>query len=190
MNGRSTTKLKREQLVIGSLLVKFQDMFSKDDNHLGHTHLIKHEIDTGDSKLIKLPPRRMPMAFAGEDLAALQKLKDQGSIRPSSPWAEPLVMVRKKDGSVRLCVDYRQLNFSIRKDAFQIPGTQECLDALEGAKLFSTLDITSAYIQIPVHEEDIRRQLSYQNMGCMSSLPCPSGSAMPLLPSRGSWKWR
>ena len=151
-------KTEEERAIIGSLLVKFQDMFSKDDNDLGRTHLIEHEIDTGDTKPIKLPPRRMPMAFAGEDLAALQKLKDQGSIRPSSsPWAAPLVLVRKKDGSDRPCVDYRRLNFSTRKDAFPIPRTQDCLDALEGAKLFPTLDITSAYNQIPVREEDIAK---------------------------------
>ena len=156
---RSTThKTEEEKAAIRALLIRFQHMFSKDDNDLGRTHLIEHEIDTGDTKPVKLPPRRMPLAFAGEDLTALQKLKAQGTIRPSSsPWVAPLVLVHKKDGSVRPCVDYRRLNFSTCKDAFPIPRTQDCLDALEGAKLFSTLDITSAYNQIPVREEDIAK---------------------------------
>ena len=152
-----TRQREREKKALGNLLWQFQQVFSKDDNDLGRTHLVEHEIDTGDSKPIKIPPRRMPLAFAGEDQAALQKLQAQGSVTPSSPWAAPLVLVRKKDVSVRPCVDLRRLNLATRKDSFPFPRTQDCLDALEGARVFSTLDITSPYNQIPVWEQDIAK---------------------------------
>ena len=145
-----------EKEVIGRLLIEYEAVFSKHDNDLGPTNLYEHAIDTGDAKPVKLPPKRVPLAFAGEDKTALERLHEQGTIRPScSPWVAPLVLVRKKDGSVRPCLDFRQLNLLTKKDAWPIPRTQDCLDALEGSTLFSTLDITCAYNQIPVREEDI-----------------------------------
>ena len=116
----------------------------------------------------------MPLAFAGEDQAALQKLQDQGSVRPSSsPWAAPLVLVRKKDGSVRPYVDFRRLNLTTRKDSFPIPRTQDCLDALEGANVFSTLDITSAYNQI--REQDIPKTAFISKYGLFEFTTMPFG---------------
>lgn len=73
---------------------------------------------------------------------------------PSSPYASPIVLVRKKDGSLRMCVDYRQLNSKTRKDAFPLPHIEESLDALTGACWFSTLDLASGYNQVPVAESD------------------------------------
>ena len=162
--------------MIAGLLHDFQCVFSKDENDLGYTHLVEHEIDTGDAKPVKVPPRRMPLAFAGEDLNAIQKLQAQGTIRPSSsPWAAPLVLVRKREGSVRPCVDFRALNSRTKKDAFPIPKTQDCLDALEGASLFSTLDITSAYNQIPVRAEDIAKTAFVSKYGLFEFTTMPFG---------------
>ena len=141
---------------IAALLERFSGVFSKNSEDLGLTHLTEHAIDTGDARPFKQPPHRVPAAFAGEDKKAIQKLQRQGVIRPStSPWASPIVLVHKKDGSVRFCTDYRRLNQCTRKDAFPIPRTEDCLDAVAGASLFSTMDITSAYHQIPVHQGDI-----------------------------------
>ena len=73
----------------------------------------------------------------------------------NSPWVSPIVIVRKKSGQIRPCVDYRKVNDLTRKDAYPLPRTQECLDALAGSAIFSTLDMTSGYNQIPVKKEDI-----------------------------------
>ena len=169
-------KTDEEKHAIAKLLIEFCEIFSKHDNDLGCTTLAEHSIDTGDATPVRIPPRRMPLAFAGEDKAALKKLQEQGSIRPStSPWAAPLVLVRKKDGSVRPCVDYRRLNSVTKRDAFPIPHSQDCLDAFQGAELFSTLDITSAYNQIPVRERDIPKTAFVTKYGLYEFMTMPFG---------------
>ena len=141
---------------VASLLHKYGNIFSKNELDLGLTHLTEHGIETGDAKPVKQPPRRLPTAFAGEDKKAIEKLLAQDIIQPSrSPWASPVVLVKKKDGTARLCVDYRRLNSVTKKDAFPIPSTQDCLDTVAGSVLFSTMDITSAYNQVPIKKEDI-----------------------------------
>lgn len=76
-------------------------------------------------------------------------------VRPScSPYSLPIVVVQKRDGSIRLCVDYRQLNAKTQKDAYPLPRIEESLDALTGAKWFSSLDLASGYNQVPVLERD------------------------------------
>ena len=162
--------------LVHDLLFDFQDVFSKHDNDLGLTHLTEHVIDTGNAVPIRQPPRRVPSAYAGEDKAALDKLIEQGCIRPSSsPWASGVVLVRKKDGSVRHCVDYRGLNKLTRKDAFPLPRTEDCLDAVAGATVFSTFDITSAYNQVPVRPEDIPKTAFVTKYGLYEYTTMPFG---------------
>ncbi|KAG1934719.1 hypothetical protein F2P79_019745, partial [Pimephales promelas] len=87
--------------------------------------------------------------------AHINQLLESQVIREScSPYASPIVLVKKKDGSLRLCVDYRQLNAKTRRDAFPLPRIEESLDALSGARWFSTLDLASGYNQVPVSERD------------------------------------
>ena len=161
---------------VTKLLVEFQDTFSKGSTDLGLTSLTEHVIDTKGATPIKQRPRRTPRAFEGEDKAALQKLQEQGSIRPStSPWASPIVLVRKKDGTVRPCVDYRRLNAVTKPDAFPLPRTDDCLDAMSGSVLFSTLDITSAYNQIPVRKEDIQKTAFTTKFGLFEYTTMPFG---------------
>ena len=169
-------KSDQEKVIILKLFQDTQNVFSRHANDLGLTHITEHVIDTGDSPPIKQVPRRVPLAFAGEDRIALEKLKEQGVIQDStSPWASPLVFVRKKSGEVRPCVDYRKLNSVTLKDAFPLPRTQDCLDAVAGAKVFSSLDITSAYNQIPIRECDVPKTAICTKYGLHEYVTMPFG---------------
>lgn len=99
--------------------------------------------------------RRTPLGFEKEEEEHLGKMLQCGVIRPStSEWASPPVLVRKKDGSVRWCIDYRALNSVTVKDAFPLPLISECLDTLSETSFLSTLDLASGYWQIEIAEPD------------------------------------
>lgn len=174
---RSTKeKPENELFEVEDILCSYKDIFSVDDNDLGQTHLAHHGIDTGDSRPVKQPPRRVPMALAHEEVEAIQQLLQQGVIRESnSPWASPIVLVRKKSGKIRPCVDYRRVNSLTKKDAYPIPRTQECLDAMAGSVIFSTLDMTSGYNQIPIIEKDIPKTAFVTRHGLWEFLTMPFG---------------
>lgn len=145
-----------EKGVVAGLLQKYQQSFSTAEWDLGLTHLAEHTIKTGDAPPIKQRPRRVPLAYAEEEKKAIDELLQKGVIQKStSPWASPIVLVRKKNGSVRPCVDYRQVNALVKPDGFPLPRIQDCLDAVAGATYFSSFDLTSGYFQIPLKEEDV-----------------------------------
>ena len=134
---------------VAQLLCKNADVFSKNDKDLGRTSVTQHDINTGDEKPIKLPPRRFPPGQEKEIEKQINDLLDSGLIKPGNgPWGSPLVLVKKKDGSIRMCVDYRKLNSKTVKDAYQLPRIDDTLDWLANARYFSTLDLASGYHQV------------------------------------------
>ena len=143
-----------QQQQLNELFKEFQDVFSQGDDDLGNTSLLEHEIETHGPPL-RQPYRRQNPAVRREEMTQVQQMLSSNVIQPSnSPWASPVVMVRKKDGSLRFCVDFRQLNAATVKDAHPLPRIDDLLDALHGAKWFSTLDLKSGYWQVPIAEQD------------------------------------
>ncbi|XP_063875862.1 uncharacterized protein LOC135108633 [Scylla paramamosain] len=153
---RSSACLSGEQVdEVKEVLTLYADVFSQGDNDLGRTSLVKHRIHTGDSRPVKLPPRRIAPARRLEVEKAVEELRAQGIIEKSaSPWSAAVVLVKKKDGSTRCCVDYRGLNAVTTKDSYPLPRVDDTLDAFTGAQWFSTLDLKSGYHQVEVAEED------------------------------------
>lgn len=138
-----------------ALFAKYNNIFSRGDGDLGCTSLIAHEIPLTDNAPVRQPYRRIPPSQYETVREHIQQLLDSQVIREScSPYSSPIVLVTKKDGSLRLCVDYRQLNSKTRRDAYPLPRIDESLDALSGARWFSTLDLASGYNQVPVAEGD------------------------------------
>ncbi|KAL7853106.1 hypothetical protein SRHO_G00188910 [Serrasalmus rhombeus] len=144
-----------EQDQVRALLQKYHDVFSSHEGDLGCVNFISHQIPLLDDVPVRQRHRRIPPTEYEVVKSHINQLLEAQVIRESSsPYASPIVLVKKKDGSLRMCVDYRQLNAKIRKDAFPLPRIEESLDALSGARWFSTLDLASGYNQVPVAEED------------------------------------
>ena len=119
-----------EQDQLAKLLIEFEDVFAKSEFDFGDFMDIVHDIDTGSSKPIM---RRTPAGFAGEEKAHLEKMLKAGVIKPSiSECASAPVLVRKRDGTVRWCVDYRALNSVTTKDVFPLLLVEDCMDTLAG----------------------------------------------------------
>ena len=145
----------QDQVEVRALLHKYSSVFSAHDGDLGCTKLIAHDIPLLDDIPVRQRYRRIPPSEYEEAKAHINQLLEAKVIRESSsPYASPIVLVRKKDGSLHMCVDYRLLNSKTRKDAFPLPRIEESLDALSGACWFSTLDLVSGYNQVPVAEQD------------------------------------
>ena len=136
-----------------NLLLEYADVFAKSADDMGRTGLVKHRINTGDAQPIRQRARRLPIQQRKEEQALIKEMLDRQVITPSSsPWASGIVLVKKKDGSWRFCVDYRRLNEVTVKDSFGLPRIDDSLDTLGGAKWFSTLDLQSGYWQVEMEE--------------------------------------
>lgn len=140
---------------VQSLLRQYSSVFSAHEGDLGCTNLISHDIPLLDDVPVRQRYRRIPPSEYEVVKDHINQLLEAQVIRESSsPYGSPIVLVKKKDGSLRMCVDYRQLNSKTRRDAFPLPRIEESLDALTGARWFSTLDLASGYNQVPVTEAD------------------------------------
>ena len=131
------------------LLCSYEDVISSNKMDLGSTNIVQHDIQTTTDEPIRQSARRIPIHLQTEVKDHVDELVDNGIVSPStSPWAAPIVTVRKPDGTLRLCVDYRKLNAVTVKDAFPLPRIDTALDNMTGACYFSTLDLTSGYWQV------------------------------------------
>ncbi|KAG7583880.1 Ribonuclease H-like superfamily [Arabidopsis suecica] len=133
------------------------------------------ELEAGTTPISKAPYRMAPAEMA-ELKKQLEELLDEGFIRPSSsPWGAPVLFVKKKDGSFRLCIDYRGLNKIMVKNKYPLPRIDELLDQLGGAKWFSKIDLASGYHQIPIEPSDIRKTAFRTRYGNYEFVVMPFG---------------
>ena len=161
-----------------ALLRKYQHIFAKDKHDLGRTNLIRHRINTGPSRPIRKPPRRLPLGKREIEHQEIRDMLDRDVIQPSvSPWASPIVLVTKKDGTTRFCVDYRALNDCSVKDAYPLPTIDDSLDALSGSKFFNTMDLMSGYWQITMDPEDQEKTAFTTSLGLYEFKVMPFGLA-------------
>ena len=135
-----------------NLILEFSDIFSKDDFDLGCLSGVEHSIKTHDEIPIAEKFRRTPLQFQKQKQEYIEQLLKQGVIEPSvSEWSAAPVLVRKKTGELRYCIDYRALNAKTYKDNYSVPLIEDCLDSLYGQKMFCVLDLCAGYFQIPLN---------------------------------------
>ena len=145
-----------QQAKLKQLLIDSQNTFSRSSHDLGRTSLVEYKIDLmPGTRPIKQAPYRLPLAKRQEAENEIKLMAEKELIEPStSPWSSPVIIIPKKTGGIRFCIDYRKLNKVTIQDSQALPRIDDSLDALGGAKWFSTLDLKSGFHQIGIREED------------------------------------
>lgn len=134
-----------QRITLKTFIIQHDENFAK-PGEVGRTKIGSHKIKLKDETPIKEAPRRIPLFKRGVLEEEIQKLEEKGLIEKStSPWSAQTVLVKKKDGSCRMCVDCRRLNENTIKDAYPIPRINDNLDSLSGSNWFTSLDCDMAY---------------------------------------------
>jgi hypothetical protein len=136
-----------------SVITSYADVFAEPGGPLGRTTLVEHDINTGDAvpireKLRRYAPKQLQIIDEEVDRMLAQDVIE----RSESPWSSPIVIVKKKDGSARMCLDVRKLNKVTKKDAYPLPRIDHALSSLRGGRFFCTMDLQSGYWQLPLAE--------------------------------------
>jgi hypothetical protein len=165
-----------QQQRLYQLLEEYQDIIANEDDPPGRTDLVTHNIITEEVLPIKQRPYRLSPGeheFVGKEI---DHMLDQGIIRPSTgPWSSPIVLVKKKNGKMRFCVDYRKLNKVTKRDAYPLPRIDEILDSLGNAKWFTSLDLASGYWQVEMNERDKEKTAFITRQGTFEFNVMPFG---------------
>ena len=141
---------------------------------MGRTSLVQHVIDTGDAMPIKQRPYRVSPVVKKEIDRQVDKMLEKGIIQESvSPWSSPVVLVKKKDGSYRFCVDFRKVNKDTKVDSFPIPLVADTLDSLAGASVVSVLDLKRGFWQIQMQEDSKQKTAFATHNGLYEFLTMP-----------------
>ena len=170
--------LREYQAHMENLLNKYEHLFHHETSGpLRSTPHFEHHIDTGDSRPIRSAPYRVSRAEREFIQDQVTEMLNNDVIAPSSsPWASPVVMIPKKNGKIRFCIDYRRLNAATIRDVYPLPRIDDFLDHLGGAKVFSSLDLKSRYWQIPVSSDSRRKPAFITPDGLFECKRLPSAS--------------
>ena len=142
----------------------------------GRSKLVQHEIETNEGRPVRCGPRCLAPAGLRREQDCVKEMLTGGQIEPSdSPWASPVVLVTKKDGSTRFCVDYRRLNSMTVKDAYPLPRIDDSLRLLGNQQWFSTMDLASGYWQVAMSPEAKRKAAFVTNEGLFQFRVMPFG---------------
>ncbi|KAK9031836.1 hypothetical protein V6N11_056122 [Hibiscus sabdariffa] len=155
----------------------FSGVFPEELPGLPPDREVEFVIEThADSAPVSISPYRMAPKELKELKTQLQELLDRGFIRPStSPWGAPVLFVKKKDESLRMCIDYRQLNKMTVKNKYPLPRIDDLFDQLRGASVFSKIDLRSGYYQLKVREQDVLKTAFRTRYGHYEFLVMPFG---------------
>lgn len=169
---------KEDWKKIENCVLDNNDVFALAPEEITGTTWAKHSIDTGTARPIRCKPRRLVESQKPFVKAEIDKLIDLGWIVPSqSPWASSIVMVRKKNGEWRMCIDFRALNDVTIKDAYRLLNIEEVLDTMQGAKIFTVLDMMSGFHQIPMDERSRGKTAFLSQFGFFEYTTMPFGLA-------------
>jgi transposase InsO family protein len=158
------------------LLRQNEDVFSQHETDIGRITIARHHITTVPHPPITLRPYRRPQHEYDEINKQIEELKKMNLVKDSvSPWAFPVVLQPKKDGSQRLCVDYRKLNSITIDDKMPLPHIHEVIDRLQGAKYFTTLDIAWGYWHVEMDPKSTAKTAFVTNQGHYEWLVMPFG---------------
>ena len=136
------------------LLLEYQDIFSLKPHEIGCTDITEHDIELLDHEPFKERFRHIAPPLVEEVRQHIQEMLDGGAIRPSqSPWCNAVVLVRKKDGSLRFCIDFQCLNAKMKKDSYPLPRMQETMESMVGTQYFSCMDLKRGFWQVKMSEK-------------------------------------
>ena len=148
------------------LLLEYQDIFSLEPHEIGCMDVTEHDIELLDHEPFKERFRHITLPLVEEVRQHIQEMLDRGAICPSqSPWCNAVVLVRKTDGSLRFCIDFRRLNAKTKKDSYPLPWMQETMESMVGARYFSCMDLKSGFWQVKMSEK--ARQYTTFTVGSM-----------------------
>ena len=152
-------------------LLEYHDIFSLEPHKIGCTDVTEHDIELLDHEPFKERFCHIAPPLVEEVRQHIQEMLDGGAIRPSqSPWCNAVVLVRKKDGSLCFCIDFRCLNAKTKKDSYPLPWMQETMESMVGAQYFSCMDLKSGFWQVKMSEK--ARQYTTFTMGRMGVYEC------------------
>jgi len=176
MEGVDERVSEKQQVELTKILREYSDVFSTGKLDLGETSLATHQIDTGDARPMRQKLRRQPCHLLDKIDEYVGKMVKVGVIEPScSPWTSNIVVVSKKDGSLRFWVDYRKSNSVTRRDAYPLPRIDSCLDALNGTQFFSAFDLRASYHQVLMDMKDADKTLFIVRTGTYRFRRVPFG---------------